>query len=80
MTELRKCPYCEHEPHLYTRSVYVRFMIKCDRTPSCYWNNMWVYANSEEKAMHKWNRKVERIELNRKKNHFIERFEWRKKW
>ena len=41
---------------------------------------MWVYANSEEKAMHKWNRKVERIELNRKKNHFIERFEWRKKW
>ena len=87
MTELRKCPYCGHEPHLYTRGAYERFMIRCDRPSedSCYWNDMEVYANSEEKAICKWNRKVEKIERKRKKDHlknqkYIERFEWKIKW
>lgn len=88
MTELKPCPYCGEEPHLYTRKTWFGYLLRCERAdifdkPDCYMMN--TFAHSEEKVMERWNRKAGKIALKvektKKKEELVrEKYKWRKKW
>lgn len=63
-TGIRDCPYCKKQPQIYVQKATGRYCIKCNNLVERSWTRcveMDTCGRPMEKAVEKWNRKVDRV-------------------